>query len=199
MLRLYEGILSRRLDFDWECLGRVDSIDSETTEAMKRAGCDMIFFGIESGNDSILRLMNKRTTFEKARLAFEAASSSGLRTGAFFILGYPGETDDTVLDTIRFAASLPLDYLAFTLPYPLPGTGLFERIKDRIKRDWTRHESSVSDRALTFEGDFSETKIRFAMLKGQLQFKIRRRWGKHATPALKPLEDLTDRAFRLIK
>lgn len=112
MSRLCEGILSRRLDFDWECLVRVASIDSETTEAMKRAGCDMIFFGIESGNDSILRLMNKRTTVEKAHLAFEAASSSGLRTGAFFILGYPGETDDTVLDTTRvcslFAALIHL-------------------------------------------------------------------------------------------
>ena len=65
MLRLCEEISSRGLNFKWECLGRADSIDRETATAMKMAGCDRIFFGIESGNDSILRLMNKKITAEK--------------------------------------------------------------------------------------------------------------------------------------
>ena len=89
MLRLCDEISSRGLNFKWECLGRVDSIDRETAEAMKMAGCDRIFFGIESGNDSILRLMNKKITTKKARLAVGAAGSAGLRTGAFFIRAIP--------------------------------------------------------------------------------------------------------------
>jgi anaerobic magnesium-protoporphyrin IX monomethyl ester cyclase len=199
MLRLCDEISSRRLNFKWECLGRADSIDRETAKAMKMAGCDRIFFGIESGNDSILRLMNKKITAEKARHAVEAAGSAGLRTGAFFILGYPGETDDTLLDTIRFATSLPVDYLSFTMPYPLPGTALCERVKGQVKGEWTANKSLVSDHSLTFEGDFSEAKIKFAILKGQLQFMVRRRWGKHSSIVLKPFEDLTDKIFRLIK
>ena len=199
MLRLCDEISSRRLNFKWECLGRADSIDLETAKAMKMAGCDRIFFGIESGNDSILRLMNKKITAEKARHAVEAAGSAGLRTGAFFILGYPGETDDTLLDTIRFATSLPVDYLSFTMPYPLPGTALCERVKGQVKGEWTANKSLVSDHSLTFEGDFSEAKIKFAILKGQLQFMVRRRWGKHSSIVLKPFEDLTDKIFRLIK
>lgn len=198
MLRLCDEISSRRMDFSWECLGRVDSIDSETAKAMKRAGCERIFFGIESGNESVLRLMNKNITTAKARRAVDAAVSAGLRTGAFFILGYPGETEDTVLDTIRFATRLPVDYLSFTMPYPLPGTALYERVKGRIRRDWTAHEGIVSEHTLTFEGDFSEAKIKFAILKGQLQFRMRR-WGKHADIAVKPLEDITDWVFRLMK
>jgi anaerobic magnesium-protoporphyrin IX monomethyl ester cyclase len=165
---------------------------------MKMAGCDRIFFGIESGNDSILRLMNKKITAKKARLAVEAAGSAGLRTGAFFILGYPGETDDTLLDTIRFATSLPVDYLSFTMPYPLPGTALCERVKGQVKGEWKANESLVSDHTMTFEGDFSEEKIKFAILKGQIQFMMRRRLGKHSG-IVKPFEDLTDRIFRLIK
>lgn len=199
MLRLCDEISSRRLNFKWECLGRADSIDSETARAMKMAGCDRIFFGIESGNDSILRLMNKKITTKKARHAIEAADSSGLRTGAFFILGYPGETDDTLLDTLRFASSLPVDYLSFTMPYPLPGTALSKRIKGRLKGEWKGSKSLVSDHSLTFVGDFSERKIRFAILKGQIQFMIRRRWGTHSGIVLRPFEDLTDRVFRLIR
>lgn len=199
MLRLCEEISSRGLNFKWECLGRVDSIDRETANAMKNAGCDRIFFGVESGNDSILRLMNKKITAKRARLAVEAAGSAGLRTGAFFILGYPGETDDTLLDTIRFASSLPVDYLSFTMPYPLPGTALSERVKGQVKGEWTANRSLVSDHSLTFEGDFSEAKIKFAILKGQIQFMIRRKMGRHSGIVLKPFEDLTDRIFKLIR
>lgn len=198
MLRLCDEITSRGMDFSWECLGRVDSIDSETAKAMKRAGCERIFFGIESGNDSVLQLMNKNITTAKARRAVDAAVSVGLRTGAFFILGYPGETEETVLDTIRFATRLPVDYLSFTMPYPLPGTALHERVKGRIRRDWTAPESIVSEHTLTFEGDFSEAKIKFAILKGQLQFRMRR-WGKHSDVAVKPFEDITDVIFRLLR
>lgn len=199
MLRLCDGIASRGLNFKWECLGRVDSIDNETAKAMKMAGCNRIFFGIESGNDSILQLMKKKITAKKARLAVEAAGSAGLETGAFFILGYPGETDDTLLDTIRFATSLPVDYLSFTMPYPLPGTALCERVKGKVKREWKANESLVSDHSLTFEGDFSEAKIKFAILKGQLQFMLRKRFGNRSGIVLKPFEDLTDIVFRLIR
>ena len=126
VLEICREIRKRELDFRWECLGRVDSINKDLSMKMKEAGCDRIFFGIESGNDRILKMMNKKITVETARKAVNAAHGAGIRTGAFFILCYPGETDGTVLDTLRFATSLPLDYLSFTVPYPLC-TALFER------------------------------------------------------------------------
>ena len=95
-------------------------MDARLREGMKRAGCLRVFFGIESGNDSVLGLMNKHITTAQAKRAVYAAKAAGLKVGAFFIVGYPGETDRTVLDTVRFASGLPLDYLSFTLPYPIP-------------------------------------------------------------------------------
>ena len=105
-----DEILNRRLAFKWRCLSRVDSIKPEIVSKMRQAGCEQIFFGIESGNNSVLKIMKKQFTAEQARKAVETAASEGVETGAFFILGYPGETDQTILDTIRFATSLPLDY-----------------------------------------------------------------------------------------
>lgn len=199
LLRLCDEILSRGLDFPWECLGRVDSIDKTTAEAMKRAGCSRIFFGIESGDDSILKLMNKEITTEKAKRAVEAARLAGLKAGAFFILCYPGETDETVLKTIKFASSLPVDYLSFTMPYPLPGTALYERIKNKIVKDWREQNSLVCDHVLVFNSDFSEAKMKLAILKGQIQFEMQKRLGPNAFVVQRPFEMLTDGIFRLMK
>ncbi|NJD77200.1 MAG: B12-binding domain-containing radical SAM protein [Candidatus Methanoperedens sp.] len=199
VFEICKEIRKRGLDFEWECLGRVDSIDKDLAVIIKEAGCDRILFGIESGNDLILKTMNKKITVEAARKAVNSAHDVGIRTGAFFILCYPGETNETVLDTIRFATSLPLDYLSFTMPYPLPGTALFERVKHKIKKDWVSSGGLISDHVLIFDAEFSETKMKFAILKGQAQFGLRKRLGKYAFFVVKPFEKLTDGIFRLIK
>lgn len=198
ILRLCEEIRKRNLDFKWECLGRVDSIDSDIATAMRNAGCDRIFFGIESGNDSVLSIMNKKITVDRARRAVEAAYKAGIRTGAFFILCYPGETDDTVLETLSFSTSLPLDYLSFTLPYPLPGTPLYERVKHVIKKEWKAPEG-IWEHVLIYDADFSETKMKFAVLKGQAQFGMRKKFGNHILFAVKTFEMLTDAVFKVMR
>ncbi len=142
-------MVRRKVDIGWECLSRVDTMDKEVAESMKRAGCLRVFFGIESGNDSVLAIMNKHITTSQAKSAVYAAKAAGLKTGAFFIVGYPGESDKTVLDTVRFASGLPLDYLSFTLPYPIPGTPLYERVKDKgvYIEDWEEPKELPFDQA----------------------------------------------------
>ncbi|HUS75288.1 MAG TPA: radical SAM protein [Methanothrix sp.] len=193
MIQICEDIQARKLDFKWECLGRVDSIDVATAKAMKKSGCDRILFGIESGDESILKLMNKRISPNQARLAIETAREAGLKTGAFFILCYPGDTNDTVIKTIKFAASLPLDYLSFTMPYPLPGTMLSQRINGKGQ------SSPPIDNSLVYEREFSQAKMRFAILKGQIQFGIEKRSDSPLSLAKKPFEILTDNLFRMLK
>lgn len=197
--RICEEIKARHLNFHWECLGRVDSIDMETARTMKEAGCDRIFFGIESGNDQILKLIGKKITVEAARKAVESAHSVGIRAGGFFILCYPGETNTTVLDTIRFATSLPLDYLSFTVPYPLPGTALYNRVKSRIKKEWGPPHGVLTAHSLIFDAGFSEFKMKFAIVKGSSQFWLRKRLGTSASIVVKPLEYFSDTVFRLLK
>ena len=166
---------------------------------MRRAGCTRVYFGIESGNDDVLRLMNKRTTATEARDAVEAAHRAGLEVGAFFILFYPGETDDTVLETLRFAGSLPLDYLGLSMPYPLPGTALRERLRERIRRDARPDGSFILNQELTYDADFSALKMRLGIVKGHAQFEMRRRLGRLAPAALRLFEGPTDRVLRRMK
>jgi anaerobic magnesium-protoporphyrin IX monomethyl ester cyclase len=189
----------RRIDFQWECLGRVDTLDEPTAREMRDAGCRRIYFGIESGSQAILDRMNKRTTPQEARRAVEAARRAGLQVGAFFILCYPGDTDDTVLATLRYASSLPLDYLGLTMPYPLPGTALHERVENRLTRAWRPDDSLLMSHVLIFDADFSELKMWFGILKGQAEFQIRRKAGKMAPAVLGVFRPVTDAAFRLMR
>jgi anaerobic magnesium-protoporphyrin IX monomethyl ester cyclase len=194
-----EEIARRGLRFSWECLGRVDALDFDTARQMKDAGCFRVFFGIESGSDEILRLMNKQITTRQARDAVWAAHRAGLEVGAFFIVYYPGETDDTVLATLRFAGSLPLDYLGLTMPYPLPATALAERVGVVRTREWRQDGGLLLNQTLTFDAGVSATKMRFAIVKGHAQFEMKRRLGRVAPPALRLFEKSTDGVLRLLR
>ena len=86
-------LVKRRLNVDWECLSRVDTMDHEVTERMKHAGCVRVFFGIESGSNSVLSLMRKQITVEQARKAGYNAKAAGVEGGGFFNIRYPREAD----------------------------------------------------------------------------------------------------------
>ncbi len=198
LIEICNEFIRRRLRMGWECLSRVDALDSELVAKMKQAGCLRMFFGIESGNDSILRIMNKQITAKQAEDAVRLCRKGGIQAGAFFILGYPGENEKTISDTIRFASSLPLDYLSFTLPYPIPGTPLFERVKKEIfSEEWEEPKNfKLLKHKLVFSSHLSESKLQFAIIKGMVQFYIRKYLGNRGYMLAGTLfEALTDSVY----
>lgn len=131
---------------------------------------------MESGNNAVLTIMKKNATVEQARDAVNIAKQSKIQVGAFFIVGYPGETQGTVLDTVNFASSLPLDYLSFTMPYPIQGTPLYERVRDRMAvEEWKEPKNlRLIKHNLLFQSSLSEAKLKFAIVKGMTQFYVRK-------------------------
>jgi anaerobic magnesium-protoporphyrin IX monomethyl ester cyclase len=202
MLNICDELVRRHLTIGWECLSRVDTVDLQVAERMKQAGCVRVFFGIESGNEKVLKIMKKQATTKQAMDAVRVFKKVGVQVGAFFIIGYPGENDETVLDTVNFASSLPLDYLSFTFPYPIPGTPLFERVKDRMNsEDWKEPEGfHLVKHKMLFRSPFSEVKLKFAIFKGMTQFYLRKYMGKRVYSLLgRPYERLTDTLYRILK
>ncbi len=203
LLDVCREIVRRGVKVGWQCLSRVDTMDAQVAAGMKSAGCIGVFFGIESGNDSVLGLMNKRITISQAKRAVYVAKSAGLKVGAFFIVGYPGESNKTVLDTVRFASGLPLDYLSFTLPYPIPGTPLYARVKDDgvSIEDWEEPKNyRLIRHKLLYASGFSEGKLKFAIGKAWVQFYGQKYLGKTVYGVLGwPFERLTDFAFECIR
>jgi len=134
VIKLCEGIIRDKLDFNWGCYGRVDSIDEEIVEAMKEAGCRMISFGVESGSDIVLNLMQKRITAKMIERALNIVKKKGLVARASFIFGYPGERFRDFLSTIKLCSKLGLekDEIIWNFnPVIYPLTQLSENLKKK--------------------------------------------------------------------
>ncbi len=157
LLELCSRINEEKLDIRWGCNSRVDTMDEERARALKSAGCILVAFGVESGDDAILEKMRKGTTTDQARRAIAACKDAGLATHAFFIIGLPWETRQSLEKTYRFAREIDTDLVDINLATPLPGTefydiALVEGLLDTDgARDGSYARASVGSKTLTAE------------------------------------------------
>ncbi len=120
-------LLSLKLNVTWTCLGRVNHITAENLALMRRAGCWQISFGIESGSQKILDIVNKGITLAQVRQAVRLCRDAGIKAKGFFIMGHPGETAETLRKSRDFALELPLNDISVSLMTPFPGSELYDR------------------------------------------------------------------------
>ena len=109
-------IIEQGLKVRWTCNSRVDYVDEEMLTLMAKAGCWYISWGIESGNEQILKHARKGTYPERASHSLTLAHKAGINNWGYFIIGLPGETETTIRETIDFAKGLPLDIALFHIP-----------------------------------------------------------------------------------
>lgn len=132
VLELCQAIIEERLRISWGCYSRVDAIDREITVAMKQAGCRMISFGVESGSGQMLKLMRKGITLERSLSAVGLCNKIGIQTSASFVIGFPGETTETILQTKSFVKKLNPLFATFFRFIPYPGTPFY---KEYLKQE----------------------------------------------------------------
>ncbi|MBI2304208.1 MAG: radical SAM protein [Chloroflexi bacterium] len=123
-----DRLIKGKFKIPWTCLTRVDAVSIELLRHMKEAGCWQVLFGLESGDDRMLKLLNKGSTVEKNERAVRLAQEVGLSVRGDFIIGTPGETRESMQRTLNFTKSLKLDYAHFNKFVPFPGTALYERL-----------------------------------------------------------------------
>lgn len=115
----------------WNMHSRVDTVDYEFLEKIKRAGCIHVGFGVESGNAKVLQMSKKGITLEQVQRAVAISKKLGLGTSSYFILGFPYETKKTAWDTINFARKLNTDSVSIAIMIPFPKTEIAEMVKRR--------------------------------------------------------------------
>ena len=120
------GMIERKLDFIWWCEGRFDNVNEELLKLMAKAGCYLIFFGVESGVQSILDKTNKGITLNDVEKKLKLCSKYGIETLCSYILGLPWDTEQTINETIEFAANSGCDYASFNTYVPRYGSSLRE-------------------------------------------------------------------------
>jgi radical SAM superfamily enzyme YgiQ (UPF0313 family) len=126
VIGIVDEIARRKLDIHWTCTIRANIATKEILASMKAAGCWRVRIGVESGNQQVLDFIKKQVTKEQIIDVAQAADDLGLRPKAFFIIGHPTETEDTIQDSIDFAKSLPVTDITVQINTPLPGAPQFE-------------------------------------------------------------------------
>ena len=138
-----DEIIERGLKIDWTCETRVNLVDKELLRYLKQAGCYSIAYGIESGSQEIVNTLNKDITLEQAEEAVSLSREVGLQTIGYFMIGSPGESPETIRQTIQFAKNLKLDFAQFSITIPLPGAKLYKLYIDGRKGESIPWESFV--------------------------------------------------------
>lgn len=126
---LCKQIINKGFDIRWGTNSRVDTINEKRLKWMKKAGCYVIGFGIESGSQELLEKMKKKATLAQARTAIALCKKYKVKTYLLFLFGLPWETRKSAEKTIQFAKELDGDFADFNIAYPLPGTELYEIAK----------------------------------------------------------------------
>lgn len=141
-----EEMIRRDLNFGWSAFARVDTVDEETLAIMRKAGCDAVSFGIESGNPEMLARVRKKITLDQARGAVAACRKVGMIAHASFMVGLPGENHQTLQDSLDFAQELDIEH-GYHFLSPFPGTTVRDHIDDydlRILTDnWNRYDANT--------------------------------------------------------
>ena len=187
VIELCKLMIEEKIDLHWTCNSRVDFVDEEMLTLMGKAGCRLISWGIESGNEQILKHARKGAYPDKAERALRWAKNAGIMNWGYFIIGLPGETEDTIKETIAFAKKLPLDIALFHVAAPYPGTPFFfEVVENKWFRPGTRWEHVDMDKGTVLDyPNLPAEKLLY------WQKRAFREWAFRPGPALTYLKMLT--------
>lgn len=168
-----QGIIDKKFDIQWTCNSRVDKVDPELLALMKKSGCIGISYGIESGVQEILDNIKKDITLKQIRDAFKWTNEAGIETLAHVIFGLPGETKETIKETVRFVKGINPDYAQFYCAIPFPGTEFHRMAKQNgwlTDEKWSMYEIN---RAMISTPKLPVEELRKARLRAFLSFYLR--------------------------
>ncbi len=146
-LDLCRRMAQEKLDLSWVCSSRASTLDRNLLVRMKKAGCHTILMGIESGDEDMLRRYSKGVTKSQVKDVFSICKDLHIRILGHFIIGLPGETEDTVRKTIKFAKELECDIASFNIAVPALGTPLREK---SLQKGWMNDDSIELDSSSSF-------------------------------------------------
>jgi anaerobic magnesium-protoporphyrin IX monomethyl ester cyclase len=180
-----DELIARNLGIQWFANARADNLgDIEYVKRLKRSGCWMLSMGIESESDAVRKDMMKRLERQKILTAFRNLREAGIKSFAFFIYGYPGETPESMEQTTNFAVELDADFANFYPAVPYPGTELFNKVRRNgmlTTEDWTKMEYAY----YVLEGNGLNEQVVMDALS-----RARRRFFLRATYMLRHLGDI---------
>lgn len=156
-----ETLKQRNLKIKFECITRADRMNEEVIRLLKDAGCFRVWIGAESGSQKVIDLMDRRVDVDQVREMIKLAQKYKIQAGTFIMLGYPGETEDDIEETIKHLKESNPEYFTITVAYPIKGTELFAEV-EAVQTNIFNWDSN-SDRDREFKRTYNRKYYDFAV------------------------------------
>jgi radical SAM superfamily enzyme YgiQ (UPF0313 family) len=163
----------------YECITRADRLNEEVILMLKETGCFRVWIGAESGSQKVIDLMDRRVDVNQVRDMIKLTRQHGIEAGTFIMLGYPGETEKDIEETIHHLKDSNPDHFTITVAYPIKGTELYQEIEavQTTKLDW----SASTDREVDFKRTYSRKYYDYAVKRVISEVNSFKAWRKHST------------------
>jgi radical SAM superfamily enzyme YgiQ (UPF0313 family) len=183
------------MDLTWSCETRVDLVNPELLTEMHKAGCWLIDYGVESGNQEILNKIGKGVTLQQVRRTVKMTRDVGIKTRGYFMIGLPGDTSKTIAQTLDFSKSLDLDYATFFITTPFPATKLYELAEREgegtiFTKDWSEYYSLNEGKVLFVPESMTGRELKDALTKAYNDFYFRPSYIWKTVSGIRNIDDL---------
>ena len=157
----HDEVLKRNLKIRFECITRADRMNDAVITLLKNSGCFRVWIGAESGSQKIIDAMDRRVEINQVRSMIKKSREAGLQAGTFIMVGYPGETEEDIVETLEHLKISDPDYYTITVAYPIRGTPLYNETEKDFTRlpDW----STETDRQIDFRRTYSREYYDYAI------------------------------------
>ena len=156
-----DALKEENISISFECITRADRLNEQVLDTLKRMGCFRIWIGAESGSQDVLNLMDRRVDVLKVRDMIIGTRQRDMEAGTFIMLGYPGETESDIKQTLQHLKSAAPDHFTITVAYPIKGTALYKEVAGHITKPspWSEH----TDRELDYRRNYSHRYYHYAV------------------------------------
>jgi len=157
----HDELLRRKISIRFECITRADRMNEEVIHLLKESGCFRVWIGAESGSQNVIDAMDRRVDVNQVREMIQLAKKNGIQAGTFIMLGYPGEADVDVIETLHHLKISDPDYYTITVAYPIKGTPMYEEVESNFVQQLPWETST--DRQIDFKRKYSHKYYDYAV------------------------------------
>lgn len=178
--RMCEEMIRRKLDLVWSIRTRPDCVDEQLIKLFAKAGCIRIHYGVESGSPEILKVIKRDISLSQITKAVDWTRKEGIAALGFFVIGFPGETRDSILKTMKLTRKLEFDYIQISKLVPTPDTRVYAMLKEKSGRDiWREYILGQQEQPAGFaplDSDISAEELDKWLIKAYRYFYLRPRY-----------------------
>lgn len=189
---LFEGMIENNIDLAWNCSTRADCVTPEILALMKKAGCHTIAMGMESVDTTVLKNIRKGITPDQITKAVSMIKKQGMNTILFCVIGFPGETKESINKTINFLKTLDTTFITLGIAVPVPGTDFYKHVKENdylLTEDWSRYDP-MKKPVFSYPW-LSDDEIAYYSAHGLRQFYLRPSYILDRVRSIENFSDLT--------